>query len=57
MWAGGDWDTCSRLIAPVGPVVLDAIGVAAGMDVLDVGTGSGGTVAIPAALRGAKVVG
>jgi 2-polyprenyl-6-hydroxyphenyl methylase/3-demethylubiquinone-9 3-methyltransferase len=27
------------------------------MDVLDVGTGSGGTVAVPAAQRGAKVVG
>jgi SAM-dependent methyltransferase len=27
------------------------------MDVIDVGTGSGGTVAIPAALRGARVVG
>jgi SAM-dependent methyltransferase len=56
-WAGGDWDAVSRTIAPVGPVVLDAIGVEPGMDLLDVGTGSGGTIAIPAALRGAKVVG
>jgi ubiquinone/menaquinone biosynthesis C-methylase UbiE len=56
-WAGGDWDACSRLVAPVGPVVLDAIGVDRGMDLLDVGTGSGGTLAIPAARRGAKVVG
>jgi ubiquinone/menaquinone biosynthesis C-methylase UbiE len=56
-WADGDWDAVSRLVAPVGPVVLDAIKVEPGMDLLDVGTGSGGTVAIPAALRGAKVVG
>jgi len=33
------------------------VGVEPGMDVLDVGTGSGGTVSIPAALRGARVVG
>ena len=56
-WADGDWDAVSRLVAPVGPVVLDTIKVEPGMDLLDVGTGSGGTVAIPAALRGAKVVG
>jgi ubiquinone/menaquinone biosynthesis C-methylase UbiE len=56
-WAGGDWDACSRLVAPVGPVVLDEIGVAAGTELLDVGTGSGGTIAIPAALRGAHVTG
>jgi SAM-dependent methyltransferase len=55
-WAGGDWDSFSRLVAPVGPVVLDEIGVRAGDDLLDVGAGSGGTVAIPAALRGARVV-
>jgi SAM-dependent methyltransferase len=55
-WAGGDWDTFSRLVAPVGPVVLDEIGVPAGAALLDVGAGSGGTVAIPAAQRGARVV-
>lgn len=51
------WDAVSRLVAPVGPVVLGSIGVDPGSDLLDVGTGSGGTIAIPAALRGAKVVG
>jgi SAM-dependent methyltransferase len=56
-WAAGDWDRFSRLVAPVGPVVLERIGVEPGADLLDVGTGSGGTVAIPAALSGAKVVG
>jgi SAM-dependent methyltransferase len=56
-WAAGDWDGFSRLVEPVGRLVLDRIGVEPGMDLLDVGTGSGGTVAIPAALRGARVVG
>lgn len=56
-WAAGDWDGFSRLVEPVGGLVLDRIGVEPGTDLLDVGTGSGGTVAIPAALRGATVVG
>ncbi len=56
-WAAGDWDSFSRVVEPVGALVLDRIGVGPGMDLLDVGTGSGGTVAIPAALRGAAVVG
>jgi SAM-dependent methyltransferase len=56
-WAAGDWDEASKLIAAVGPRLLDSVGIDAGMDVLDVGTGSGGTIAIPAALRGARVVG
>src|SRR5215210_5029647 len=57
MWASGDWDTCSRLVAPAGAVILDRIDVRPGLDLLDVGTGTGGNVAIPAALRGANVVG
>ncbi|MEN3282674.1 MAG: hypothetical protein V7607_3814 [Solirubrobacteraceae bacterium] len=56
-WAAGDWDGFSRVVAPVGPVVLDRVGVDPGQDLLDVGTGSGGTIAIPAAQRGARVVG
>jgi SAM-dependent methyltransferase len=56
-WAAGDWDGFSRLLEPVGAVVLDRIALGPGMDLLDVGTGSGGTVAIPAALTGARVVG
>jgi ubiquinone/menaquinone biosynthesis C-methylase UbiE len=55
-WSSGDWDAFSHHVAPVGEVVLDRIGVAAGQELLDVGTGSGGTVAIPAAQRGARVV-
>ena len=57
MWTVGDWDGFSRHVAPVGIRLLDGIDLEPGMDLLDVGTGSGGTVAIPAAERGAKVVG
>jgi ubiquinone/menaquinone biosynthesis C-methylase UbiE len=57
VWAAGKWDDVSGLIAEVGPRLLDRVGIAPGMEVLDVGTGSGGTVAIPAAQRGARVVG
>jgi len=56
-WASGDWDAFSHHVAPVGAVVLDRVRVAAGDALLDVGAGSGGTIAIPAAQRGAKVVG
>ena len=56
-WAAGDWDSFSHRIASVGQLILDRVGVEPGVELLDVGTGSGGTVAIPAALRGATVVG
>lgn len=56
-WSSGDWDSISKLIAPVGPDLIDRVGIEPGMDVLDVGTGSGGTVSIPAAQRGATVMG
>jgi SAM-dependent methyltransferase len=57
VWAAGNWDEVSKLLPPTGEVVLDHAGVESGMDVLDVGCGSGGTIAIPAALRGANVTG
>jgi SAM-dependent methyltransferase len=56
-WAAGDWDGFSVTIQAVGALVLDRIGIEPGSDVLDVGTGSGGNVAIPAATLGANVVG
>jgi SAM-dependent methyltransferase len=56
-WASGDWDSFSTRIAPVGALVVDRAELAAGLDVLDVGTGSGGNVAIPAAALGANVTG
>jgi SAM-dependent methyltransferase len=56
-WAAGDWDTFARLVTPVGALILDRVGIEPGVELLDVGTGTGGNVAIPAAQRGAKVVG
>jgi SAM-dependent methyltransferase len=56
-WSAGDWETCAKLIAPVGSVVIERVGVAPGLRLLDVGTGNGGNVAIPAARLGAEVVG
>ena len=57
VWSRGDWDRVAEFVKPVGPRLLDAAGVTAGMDLLDVGTGSGTSVAIPAATRGVRVVG
>jgi SAM-dependent methyltransferase len=56
-WAAGDWDGFARLVTPVGALVVDRIGIEPGQDLIDVGTGTGGNVAIPAALRGANVTG
>lgn len=56
-WAAGDWDGFSRTVTPVGALVLERIGLEPGMRLLDVGTGTGGNLAIPAAQRGAEVVG
>jgi SAM-dependent methyltransferase len=56
MWASGDFPRVSRdTVAPVGPALVRAAGVQAGMRVLDVAAGAGNT-AIPAALTGAEVV-
>ncbi|CAN5395891.1 virulence-associated methyltransferase [soil metagenome] len=57
IWAAGNWDEFSKTIEGVGANLLDHAGLDAGMEVLDVGTGTGGTLAIPAAQRGARVVG
>ena len=57
VWSAGDWDAVANHIASVGPRLLDRVGIEPGMRVLDVGTGSGSNVAIPAAQRGAEVVG
>jgi SAM-dependent methyltransferase len=56
-WAAGNWDSFARLLEPVGALVLDRIDVRPGIDLVDIGTGTGGNVAIPAARRGANVVG
>src|SRR3954454_24934599 len=56
-WSAGNWDEVSKILPPVGQTVLDIAGVGAGMDVVDIGCGSGGTIAIPAAQRGANMTG
>jgi 2-polyprenyl-6-hydroxyphenyl methylase/3-demethylubiquinone-9 3-methyltransferase len=56
MWALGDYHRFAReLVWEVGPVLVDACGIAAGQRVLDVAAGTG-NVAIRAAERGADVV-
>src|SRR5215211_1313265 len=56
-WEAGEWDEVAELVREAGPRLLDRVGIEAGMKVLDVGTGSGGSVSIPAALRTARGVG
>ncbi len=56
MWALGDYPAVAReVVAPLGPVLVEAAGVHAGQRVHDVAAGPG-TVAIPAARTGAEVV-
>jgi ubiquinone/menaquinone biosynthesis C-methylase UbiE len=57
IWAAGEWDEIATLIAAVGPKLLDVVPVGPGLQVLDVGTGAGSSIAIPAAQRGATVTG
>ena len=57
VWSAGKWDRVADYVAATGPKLLDSVGVEEGMRVLDIGTGSGGSVSIPAAQRGADVVG
>jgi ubiquinone/menaquinone biosynthesis C-methylase UbiE len=56
MWASGDYPAVVRdVVAPLGPVLVEAAGVRSGETVLDVAAGDG-NAAVPAALRGARVV-
>jgi SAM-dependent methyltransferase len=55
MWASGDYPAvASELVAPLGPVLVQAAGIGPGQKVLDVGAGTG-NAAIPAARTGATV--
>ena len=55
MWAAGDYAAMAEtFLLPLGPRLVDACGIAAGMRVLDVGAGTG-NASIPAADRGASV--
>jgi SAM-dependent methyltransferase len=56
MWASGDYPAVAAdLVAPLGPVLVDAAAIGPGDRVLDVAAGTG-NAAIPAALAGARVV-
>ena len=56
-WDAGDYaEVAERLVMPLGPVAVEAAGVHAGDEVLDVATGTG-NAAIPAAATGARVTG
>ena len=56
MWALGDYSAVAREIIPsLGPILVEAAGIAPGQRVLDVGAGAG-NAAIPAAQAGAAVV-
>ncbi len=56
MWSAGDWPDFAKTIQPVADALVERLDVRAGHDVLDLGTGSG-NAALPAAERGARVVG
>lgn len=55
LWAAGDYPAVADVIAPLGPRLVDALGVDGDIDLLDVGAGAG-NAAVPAARRGARVV-
>jgi SAM-dependent methyltransferase len=56
MWASGDYPKlAAELVAPLGPVLVEATGIGPGDRVLDVAAGTG-NAAIPAAQTGASVV-
>ena len=55
MWASGDYPSMvETFLLPLGPRLVDACGIEAGMTVLDVAAGTG-NASLPAAERGAKV--
>ncbi|BBX17298.1 SAM-dependent methyltransferase [Mycolicibacterium duvalii] len=56
VWASGDYPAIAAdLVAPLGPLLVEATGIGPGDRVLDVAAGTG-NVAIPAAQTGASVV-
>ena len=55
MWASGDYPTMvETFLTPLGPTLVEAAQIGAGVSVLDVASGTG-NAAIPAALNGAHV--
>ena len=56
LWEKGDFTRLAATMRENGDELVESLGVAPGMDVLDLGCGDG-TTAIPAATRGANVLG
>ena len=56
VWALGDYAVLAERVSAVGELLVERAGVEAGMEVLDVATGSG-NAALPAVQRGARVTG
>src|SRR4051812_43909774 len=55
MWASGDYPSMvETFLLPLGPRLVEACGIGAGTDVLDIAAGTG-NASIPAAQRGARV--
>src|ERR1700759_4299899 len=56
VWALGDYALMAEeVMAPLGPILVDAMGIGPGVRVLDVAAGSG-NISLPAAEAGAEVV-
>jgi len=56
LWEKGDFTRIAETMRESGAALIDSLGIRAGMEVLDLGCGDG-TTAIPAARRGARVLG
>ena len=56
LWEKGDFTRIAQTMREAGEQLVDSLGVMPGMDVLDLGCGDG-TTALPAARRGATVLG
>jgi len=56
VWSSGDWPDVAKFIQSVADDLVASTDISAGLDVLDIGTGSG-NVAIAAAAQGASVTG
>jgi SAM-dependent methyltransferase len=56
LWEKGDFTRIAETMRESGDALVQSLGVTEGMDVLDVGSGDG-TTAVPAAQRGANVLG
>ena len=56
LWEKGDFTRIAESMRDSGEALIDGLGITRGLDVLDVGCGDG-TTALPAARRGANVLG